>query len=117
MEREREVDLNTGIARTNTAGAAWLALPSELHISNGVLMSTRAEPGLEVAGISSVWLGISSVSYHLSPDNQSCFVLYLLYHFPYCLVELLSPWHPLSLLSPVLRLSVLSMQCLSPFRT
>jgi hypothetical protein len=53
----------SGIGRINTAGAAWLALPSELHISNGVSVPTRAESGLKVAGISSVWQGISSVSY------------------------------------------------------
>jgi hypothetical protein len=77
MKHERGADLSTGIARTNTAGAAWLALPSELHISNGVSMSTRAEPGLKVAGVSSVWLGISSVSYHSSTDDRSCSALHL----------------------------------------
>jgi hypothetical protein len=74
---EREIDLDTGIGKTNTAGAAWLALPSELHTSNGVWVSTRTESGLEVAGISSVWKGISSVSYHSSPDDQSCSALHL----------------------------------------
>jgi hypothetical protein len=52
-------------------------LPSELHISNGVSVPTRAESGLKVAGISSVWQGISSVSYLTSLGSYSCLALYL----------------------------------------
>jgi hypothetical protein len=74
---EREIDLATSIGKPNTTRAAWLALPSELHISNGVWMSTRAESGLEVAGISSVWKGISFGSYHSDTDIQSCSALHL----------------------------------------
>lgn len=64
------IGIESGI-RSNTVGAAWLDLPSKLHTHTGVLMSTRAEFGLRMAGISDVWLGISSVSYLSRMDSQS----------------------------------------------
>lgn len=70
MQRKDTIDIVTGI-RSNTVGAAWLDLPSEFHTHTGVSMFTRAGSGFRVAGISSVWMGISSVSYLPRVDSQS----------------------------------------------
>lgn len=77
-QHEDVIGIITGIGSNMVrVGAAWLDLPSELHAHTSVSMSTRAGSGLRVAGISSVWLSISSVSYLRGMVNQFCLVLHL----------------------------------------